>query len=63
MPAGATSPYFIKINQAYGQNSMILKEYDDTDKAIKVFLMSAIDETYIRALRDRYVGYSNVTTL
>ena len=42
---------------------MILKEYDDTDKAIKVFLMSAIDETYIRALRDRYVGYSNVTTL
>ena len=42
---------------------MIFKEYDDTDKAIKVLLMSAIDETYICVLQDRYVGYANVTTL
>ena len=42
---------------------MLIKEYNDTDMAIKLLLMSEFRETYIRALQDRYVGYENVTTL
>ena len=38
-------------------------EYDSTDKALKSLLIYAVDETYIRYLRDKYIGYDNITTL
>ena len=38
-------------------------EYDSTDKDLKSLLISAVDETYIRSLRDKYIGYANITTL
>ena len=33
-----------------------------TYKALKSFLITAVDETYIRSLRDKYISYANVTT-
>ena len=63
VPLGATGPKIIEINRAYRHNSVIFKEYDYTDKAVKALLMSAIDKTYNCALQDRYFGYANVTTL
>ena len=44
-------------------DTKLYREYDSTDKAIKSLLISAVDETYIRYLRDKYIGYDNITTL
>ena len=63
VPAGSTGPQIVDINRSYVHNATIFKEYDDMDKVIKALLMLAIDKIYIRALRNRYVGYVNVTTL
>ena len=37
--------------------------YDQTEKALKKLLLAAADETYVRSLRHKYVGFANVTTL
>ena len=34
-----------------------------TDRALKGILIAAVDEAYICSLRDKYIGYANVTTL
>jgi len=33
------------------------------DKALKLLLIAAVDEAYIRSLHHKYVGFANVTTL
>ena len=37
--------------------------YQQTDRTLKMILIASIDEAYIRSLRDKYIGYANVTTL
>ena len=41
----------------------LFTEYDRTDKALRQLLISSVDETFIRALRQKYIGYSTLTTL
>ena len=33
------------------------------DKALKQLLPGAVDETFVRALRNRHIGYTNITAL
>jgi len=39
----------------------IWKEYNVTDQTLKNQLLSTFDEVYLKGLRDRHVGYQNVT--
>ena len=36
--------------------------YQQTDQTLKTILIASIDEACIRSLRDKYIGYSNITT-
>lgn len=58
-----TAAQITKAHRQHNSKAAIFKEYDDTDKALKALIMSVVDETYLRALRDRHVGYANLTTL
>ena len=37
--------------------------YQQTDQTLKTILIASIDEAYIHSLRDKSIGYTNVTTL
>ena len=68
---GATS--VIPLNSTAAQNSIITKAHDDAtkafhqyvnvDKALKQQLIEAVDDLYLKALRNKYVGFSNQTFL
>ena len=39
----------------------IWKEFDATDLFLKNQLLATFDEAYLKGLRDRYIGYQNVS--
>lgn len=41
----------------------LYNQYDATDTALKQLLLGAVDDMFIRSLRNRHIGYANVTTL
>ena len=49
--------------QAHATSLKAWEEYKATDKALKQQLLSAISEQFYKALRNRIVGYTNITTL
>ena len=63
IPENSTAAQITSIHRLHDIAAKHFAEYTATDKALKTLLLSAIDETYVRALRDRYIGYANVTTL
>ena len=44
-------------------DTKLYREYNSTDNALKYLLIAAVDETYIRSLFDKYIGYANITAL
>ena len=63
IPDGSTRPQISSIRVQHDLNTKFYLEYDSTDKALKFLLIAAVDETYIRFLCDKYIGYANITTL
>jgi hypothetical protein len=63
IPPLSTGPQIADIRSQHDVKNALYKEYDATDKALKSLLLSTVDETYVRSLRDKYIGYANVTTL
>ena len=63
IPAGSTGPQIADLRRQYDNATKLYNEYDATDKALKSLLLSAVDETYVRSLRNKYIGYANITTL
>ena len=41
---------------------MVFHEFNNTDKALKQQLLGAVDDMFTRVLKNRYIGYANVTT-
>jgi hypothetical protein len=62
-PVNATAAQIVELRRQHDHAAALYKEYDATDKALKSLLLSAVDETYVRSLRDRFIGYATVTTL
>ena len=50
------------ICRAHDESQGIFKEYDNTDKALKKVLISAVVDIFLHAIRYRYLGYANITT-
>jgi hypothetical protein len=63
IPANSTGPQIADIRRQHDIATALYKQYDATDKALKSLLIAAVDDTYVRSLRDKYIGYANVTTL
>ena len=60
---GSTGPQTSSIRVQHDLDTKLYCEYDSTDKSLKSLLIVAVDKTYIRYLRDKYIGYANITTL
>ena len=41
---------------------MLFHEYNNTDKTLKQQLLEAVDDMFTCALKNRFIGYANVTT-
>ena len=63
IPDGSTGTQISSIRVQNDMDTKLYCEYDSTDKALKYLLIAAVDETYIGSLRDKYIGYANITTL
>ena len=63
VPENSTSLQISKIHRQFNQATAFYKEYNDTNKSLKSLLILAVDNTYIRDLKDKYTGYANATTL
>jgi len=62
VPAGSTAAQITEIRRAHKEAMDEFNTYTNTDKALKSLLIAAVDETYIRAKRHKFVGYANITT-
>ena len=63
IPDGSTGPQISSIRIQHDMDTKFYCEYDSTDKPLKSLLIAAVNETYIRSLHDKYIGYANITTL
>jgi hypothetical protein len=63
IPPGATGPAMTEIRRKHKEETSEFNQYLQTDRALKSILIAAVEEAYIRSLRDKYIGYANVTTL
>ena len=62
IPTGATAPQKSDLHYAFMAAENLFTEYDCTDKALQQHLLSSVDDTFVRSLRYKYIGYGNTTT-
>jgi hypothetical protein len=62
-PVGATAPIITKANRQFVHNQQELSIYASTDAKLKQQILAAVPATYTNALKYKYLGYTNVTTL
>ena len=63
IPTGSTGMQIADIRRQHKDQFDEFQTYQQTDRTLKTILIVSIDEAYIRSLRDKYIGYTNVTTL
>ena len=63
IPEGSTGPASASVRKEHEDKFKEFLIYDQTEKALKSLLISAVDEKHIRSLRHKHVSYANVTTL
>ena len=62
VPAGSTGAQITILTDTHAREAKLFHEYNNTDKALKQLLLGAVDDMFTRALKNRYIGYANVTT-
>ena len=62
IPFDASGPAATTLRHSHQLELDLFNEYTNTDKALKQILLGAVDEIYLRSLRNKYVGYQNHTT-
>ena len=63
IPANSTGPQITELRRQHKEQKDEFMRYDQADKALKSQLIGAVDEMYIRTLRDKYILYAKKTTL
>ena len=63
IPTGYTGLQIADIRRRHKDQFDEFQTYQQTDPTLKTILIASIDEAYTRSLRDKYIGYANVTTL
>ena len=62
IPVPSTQAVITAITNTHKRESRIFHEFNNTDKALKQLLLGAVDDMFTRALKNRFIGYANVTT-
>ena len=62
IPLIASGPQIINLQYAHDVSTAVFNEYDRTNKALRLMLISAVNEMFIWSLCYRYVGYVTTTT-
>ena len=63
IPPGETAAQISAIRNQFDYDTIAFKEYVNTDKALVSQLVEAIDELYLKSLRNKYVGFTGKTFL
>ena len=63
VPPGNTGLQITDICLQLSNATGIHKHYDSTDETLKQLLLCAVNDMFVRSLRNIYIGYANVTTL
>ena len=63
IPAASTAAQITSIRKAHDDATKAFHQYVNVDKALKQQLIEAVDDLYLKALRNKYVGFSNQTFL
>ena len=62
IPTTSTQFQISAITDGHKREARVCHEFNNTDKALKQQLLGAVDDIFTRALKNRYIGYVNVTT-
>ena len=60
---GSTGPQITEIRLQFSNATRLHNQYDSTDLALKQLLIGAVNNIFVRSLRNKHIGYTNVTTL
>ena len=63
IPPTSTAAQITSINKVHDDATKAFHQYVNVDKALKQQLIEAVDDLYLKALRNKYVGFSNQTFL
>ena len=63
IPNGSTGLQISDIRNAHACKTIVYKLFDSTDKAIKQFILGAVDDMFVQALHNHHIGYAKVTLL
>jgi hypothetical protein len=63
IPAVATGHVIASLQKAHKDATTAFHQFLNVDKALKQQLIEAVDDIYLKALRNKYVGFSNQTFL
>ena len=63
IPTGSAGLQILDIRRRHKDQFDEFQTYQQTNRTLKTILIASINEAYIRSLRDKYIGYANVTTL
>ena len=61
--AGSTGSVISDIRLQFFSTTRLHKQYDSADKTLKQLLLGAVDDMLVCSLRNRHIGYANVTSL
>jgi hypothetical protein len=61
IPGGATAALIAETVRQHTEDRRVWLEYVNVGKALKQQLLSAVDELYVRSLKNRITGFANVT--
>ena len=62
IPANATSRQATDVRVNHAENLRIFNQYIKTDKALKSQIIKAVDDLYLKTLKNRITGYASVST-
>ena len=62
IPANATARQATDFRANHAENLRIFNQYIKTDKALKSQIIKAVDDLYLKTLKNRITGYANVST-
>ena len=63
IPPLSTAAQIASIRYDFDTDYKIFTKYNNVEQALKTQVIEAVEEVYIQSLRNKYVGYTNVTTL
>ena len=62
IPTGSTGAVIADLRYHHTEATNIFTEYENTDKALRQFLLASTDKLYVRYLHHKYIGYGKTTT-